>query len=77
MVRLFSLPLFPIKYNNNTLIGILNPDRGDTTARRGKVTERKMMMICQNLLFCSRYIEEKVGHYLLFMFSPPKISLTI
>ena len=25
-------------------------------------------------LVCSRYIEVKVGHYLLLMFSPPKIS---
>ena len=27
--------------------------------------------------FNPRYVEVKVGHYLLFMFSPPKISLTV
>ena len=27
--------------------------------------------------FKSRYIDVQVGHYLLFMFSPPKISLTV
>ena len=37
----------------------------------------KCIFVISPLLYGWRYLELKVGHYLLFMFSPPKISSTV